>query len=317
MSTENTTPDDPTAGLADTDAEARGAGAAEAGGDDPGVPGPGVAAPLFTAHLEEGLDSALRDFAAAPTILVGLDFDGVLAPLVLDPSTSQVLPESAAAIEDLTGLPGVTVAVVSGREAATLTALADVPAGTRIVGSHGAQWGTVVAGPRGRELRADPVALTDEQTALLARLVRETEALVTGVPGAHVEAKPAAAVLHTRAAARPDAERLTQAALAGPATHPGVHVIVGKEVVEMSVLSVTKGDALVQLRTELGADAVLYAGDDTTDEDAFAVLGEGDVSIKVGAGETGAAYRVTDPEEFSAVLMRLVTLRGGPLDTSA
>jgi trehalose-6-phosphatase len=83
------------------------------------------------------------------------------------------------------------------------------------------------------------------------------------------------------------------------------------------VLSVTKGDALVQLRTELGADAVLYAGDDTTDEDAFAVLGEGDVGIKVGAGETGAAYRVTDPEEFSAVLMRLATLRSGPLDTSA
>lgn len=277
---------------------------------DAGVPGPGVAAPQFTSHIAEILDSALRDFAAAGKILVALDFDGVLAPLVLDPWTSRILPASAEAVASLTTQPGVTVVLVSGREAGDLVELADVPVGTRVVGSHGAQWGTVSFAPDGRRvLEADPVELTEEQAALRAVLVRETEEIAATGEGAWVQAKPAAAVLHTRGASREDAARLTEATLAGPAAREGVHVVVGKEVVEMAVLEVTKGDAVVRLRDELGADAVMYAGDDTTDEDAFAVLGDGDLGIKVGDGHTGAAYRVTDPDEFSAVLLRLAELR--------
>lgn len=277
---------------------------------DAGVPGPGVGAPQFATHLAEILDSALRDFAAAPRILVALDFDGVLAPLVLDPSTSRVLPASADALATLATLPGVVVVLVSGREAGDLVTLAEVPAGTRVIGSHGAQWGTVTLSPDGRPvLEADPVALTEDQAALRATLVREAEAIAATAAGAWVQAKPAAAVLHTRTASRDDAERVTAATLAGPAAREGVHVVVGKEVVEMAVLEVTKGDALLRLREEVGADAVLYAGDDTTDEDAFVVLGEGDLTIKVGDGDTAAAYRVADPDEFSAVLLRLAELR--------
>ncbi|WP_193312785.1 trehalose-phosphatase [Georgenia subflava] len=277
---------------------------------DAGVPGPGVDAPLFAAHLEEGLDNALRTFTAAGTIVVALDFDGALAPIVLDPTTSAMLPLSAQAVADLTTLPGVEVVLVSGREAGDLVALAGLPAGTRVIGSHGAQWGRAVDSPDGGTvLDADPVDLTTEQAELRARLLRETEELAATVEGAWVQAKPAAVVLHTRPAAPADGERLTRAVLDGPAAHDGVHVVVGKEVVEMAVLEVTKGDALVQLRSAVGAEAVLYAGDDTTDEDAFAVLAEPDVSIKVGDGDTAAAYRVADPEELSAVLVRLVELR--------
>jgi trehalose-phosphatase len=277
---------------------------------DAGVPGPGIEAPLFTAHLEESLDLALREFAAREKILVGLDFDGVLAPIVLDPKTSRMLPVSAEAVAGLAALPGVEVVLVSGREAGDLVALAGLPAGSRVIGSHGAQWGRVVDSPDGgTTLEAEPVDLTEEQARLRAELLRETEALAAQVEGAWVQAKPAAVVLHTRPAEREAGERLTRRVLDGPAARDGVHVVVGKEVVEMAVLEVTKGDALHQLRGALGVDAALYAGDDTTDEDAFAVLGEGDVSIKVGDGESAAAYRVTDPEEFSAVLVRLLELR--------
>lgn len=277
---------------------------------DAGVPGPGVEAPLFTAHLEESLDLALRELAARETVLVGLDFDGVLAPIVLDPTTSRMLPASAQAVAGLAELAGVEVVLVSGREAGDLVALAGLPAGTRVIGSHGAQWGRVVDSPDGgTTLDAEPVGLTDEQARLKAELLRETEALAAGVEGAWVQVKPAAVVLHTRPAERAAGERLTRRVLDGPAARDGVHVVVGKEVVEMAVLEVTKGDALHQLRSSLGVDAVLYAGDDTTDEDAFAVLGAGDVSIKVGDGESAAAYRVADPDEFSAVLVRLLELR--------
>jgi trehalose-phosphatase len=277
---------------------------------DAGVPGPGIEAPLFTAHLEESLDLALREFAAREKILVGLDFDGVLAPIVLDPKTSRMLPVSAQAVAGLAELPGVDVVLVSGREAGDLVALAGLPAGSRVIGSHGAQWGRVVDSPDGgTTLEAEPVGLTEEQARLRAELLRETEALAAQVEGAWVQVKPAAVVLHTRPAEREAGQLLTRRVLDGPAARDGVHVVVGKEVVEMAVLEVTKGDALHQLRGALEVDAVLYAGDDTTDEDAFAVLGEGDVSVKVGDGESAAAYRVTDPEEFSAVLVRLLEVR--------
>ncbi|HSP76444.1 MAG TPA: trehalose-phosphatase, partial [Cryobacterium sp.] len=51
-----------------------------------------------------------------------------------------------------------------------------------------------------------------------------------------------------------------------------------------------------------GADRVFYAGDDTTDEDAFAVLQPGDVGLKIGAGDSLAGYRVRGPEDVPLVL---------------
>ncbi|RPF26484.1 trehalose-phosphatase [Georgenia muralis] len=278
--------------------------------DDAGVPGPGVDAPLFTAHLEEGLDAALRDLAGAGRLLVALDFDGVLAPIVVDPTASRILPVSARALADLAVLDGVDVVLVSGRNAADLATLADVPDGTRVIGSHGAELGRVTLTPDGqRGVDAEALSLSEDQAALRAELLRETEELAAAVEGAWVQAKPAAVVLHTRPAAPEDGAELTRRVLAGPAAHDGVHVVVGKEVVEMAVLAVTKGDAVTTLRSDVGADAVLYAGDDTTDEDAFAVLTGDDVGIKVGDGETLAGWRVADPEEFSAVLVRLAELR--------
>jgi len=58
-----------------------------------------------------------------------------------------------------------------------------------------------------------------------------------------------------------------------------------------------KGAAIAGLRLGWGADAVVFFGDDTTDEDVFATLGEGDVGVKVGDGPTLAGYRVSDPAE--------------------
>ena len=278
--------------------------------DDAGVPGPGVGAPLFTAHLEEGLDAALRGIVGAGRLLVALDFDGALAPIVVDPTEARILPVSARALADLTVLDGVDVALVSGRNAADLATLADVPEGTRVIGSHGAELGRVTVTPDGgRGVDTEPLDLSADQSALRAALLRETEELAAAVEGAWVQSKPAAVVLHTRPAAPEAGAELTRRVLDGPAAREGVHVVVGKEVVEMAVLSVTKGDAVTALRSEVGADAVVYAGDDTTDEDAFAVLTGDDVGIKVGPGETLAGWRVADPEELSAVLVRLAELR--------
>ena len=49
---------------------------------------------------------ALAELARVPTLLVALDFDGVLAPIVQDPSTSRPLPGSAAAVRGAGGPAG-------------------------------------------------------------------------------------------------------------------------------------------------------------------------------------------------------------------
>jgi trehalose-6-phosphatase len=54
-----------------------------------------------------------------------------------------------------------------------------------------------------------------------------------------------------------------------------------------------------------GASSTLFAGDDLTDEDGFAVLSNTDVAIRVGGGETRAPYRLASPEEVADVLWQI------------
>ncbi|MGC5615476.1 trehalose-phosphatase [Georgenia sp. Z1491] len=275
---------------------------------DRGVPGPGIDAPMFTARLEHELDEAVAAFARRGHLLVALDFDGVLAPLVDDPTTSRMTDAAVWAVDRLAALPDVTVAVVSGRDAGTLASLADLPDGTLVVASHGAERGRIDAGSE-TGLTSEPIDLDDELAALRAEVLRGTEEVVAAHPGTHLEAKPASITLHTRGMSEDAARAATTELLTGPAGLPGVRVISGHDVLEMAVLTVTKGDGVLDLRAETGADAVLYAGDDRTDEDAFAVLREHDLSVKVGDGETAARFRVGDPDEFAVVLDRLAQLR--------
>lgn len=264
-----------------------------------------AAQPPVDEALEEAL-RALAERAADGPVLVGLDFDGVLAPLVDDPSASRPLPEATAALTLLASLaPRVAVALVSGRALADLAALAAPPDGTLLVGGHGAERGVWLAG----HLDRVPLHLPEDAAARLAALAAEAAALVAGTSG-RLETKPASVVVHTRTATPDDAARLTASAVA-LGERVGADVLRGKDVVELAVLDVDKGSALADLRAEVGAAGLLYAGDDVTDERAFAALEPGDVTVKVGPGPTRARLRVAGPPEVAALLDRLAGLLSG------
>ena len=54
---------------------------------------------------------------------------------------------------------------------------------------------------------------------------------------------------------------------------------------------------------------MIFVGDDRTDEDGFAVLGPGDLSVKVGPGDTKAQYRVPDVSGAGEFFAQLAAAR--------
>jgi trehalose 6-phosphate phosphatase len=181
--------------------------------------------------------------------------------------------------------------------------------GITLIGSHGAQSNR----PERRELGSAPGAtgLDEAGAALLATLRDELEAIGSGHPSVRLEYKPAAVVLHTRDVEPSTAEAATEAAHEVGRRHGGVRVIPGKDVVELTVSAADKGSALVHLAHASSSDATLYVGDDVTDERAFAALhpSSGDLTIKVGTGETVALHRVPDPETAVKVLRMFLEMR--------
>ena len=243
------------------------------------------------------LEAALERLAKAPRLLVALDFDGVLAPIVDVPSDARPLPEAAAALDDLAALPDTTVALVSGRGLADLAAVSGFGAPMRLVGSHGAEFDDGAS------------AMDAAAQVRLDRLVTEVTALVGHEPGVRLEHKPTGLAVHVRGADPAVAERVLDAVRSGPAAADGVAATPGKAVLDLAVVAVSKGSAIDTLRSRLGADAVLFAGDDVTDETGFARLRDGDVGVKVGDGDTAAAFRVADPAAFVGVLQELLAAR--------
>jgi trehalose 6-phosphate phosphatase len=236
----------------------------------------------------------LAGLAAAPELVVALDFDGTLAPIVAVPADARALPAALDAIHGLAALPGTTVVLVSGRALADLAAVSGLGPPVRLIGSHGL------------EPDDDPVPLDDAQPERLDRLNAEVDALVDGAPGVRTERKPAGVAVHVRGAAPDVGTRVLDALREGPAAAPGIVTTPGKAVLDLAVTDVNKGIALDRMR---GAAAVFFAGDDVTDETAFALLRPGDIGVKVGDGDTAATHRVADPTALAELLEELLAAR--------
>ncbi len=251
--------------------------------------------------LSPDLLEAIRTIAATEHLLVAMDFDGTMAPLVDHAGDARSLPRSAAAFAALTELPRTTTALISGRALDSLRAVAFPPEKTLLIGSHGAE---VWMGPGSAELELD-----DDRRALLAEVRHELEGIVDVAPGTLLEDKPAGVVLHTRLAADDVAEDAVAAARAVLQDRPGVFLKSGNRVLETSVIHASKGEGIAFLRQATGATATIFAGDDTTDEDALARLLPGDVGVKVGLDFTQAQFRIEAPVHVAELLEALLRER--------
>lgn len=256
----------------------------------------------ITAGISDSLRTELDRLAEVERLLVALDFDGTLAPLVDRPEDARSTGRARTAIERLAAADDTRVAIVSGRALASLREVADPPPGVLLSGSHGV------------ELQLDEdgvtIELRDVERTRLDRLAELLEDVASDADGAWVEHKPAGLALHTRqlpvaigAALQHTARERVEDEL------PGITVRNGKAVIEFAVRSSDKGESLTRVRQYLGATAVLYVGDDVTDEDAFAALDAEDVGVKVGQGKSLAGFRVRAPGDVAELLEYLAEAR--------
>lgn len=244
------------------------------------------------------VDARLRELARVPVLLVACDYDGTLAPIIDNPDEARPIRESVAALRQLAAMPDTHVAVISGRALRDLAALSRLPEEIHLVGSHGTEFDVGFAND-----------LSPEQREQRDRVLEALNDIARRDHGFIIEPKPAGVAFHYRKADPEIAAVAVDEVLNGPGRWDGVHVKAGKMVVELSVLSLNKGDALDRLRTDVSAEAVMFAGDDVTDEDAFARLAGPDFGLKVGAGPTLAHARLDDPQTVAQMLAQLAERR--------
>jgi trehalose 6-phosphate synthase/phosphatase len=247
--------------------------------------------------------AALAELVASSSrpLWIGLDVDGVLAPIVSHADDAALSTGVLGSMAKIAATPGVHVAVVSGRSMADLARF-DFPADVDVVGSHGME-------SNERELR--PLDAAEQQRLDTLRALSVVAAESAGA-GAWVEHKPVSVALHVRevpadrAAAALD--QLREAAL----DIDGATVKDGSEVLELFTRGASKGDAVVRLAAEVGSAVTVFVGDDLTDEDAFTSLTSTDVSVKVGESDSAARHRLRDTGAVAELLRRLADKLGPP-----
>lgn len=231
----------------------------------------GASAPPRVASVRAALAAASPLLHERP-ILVVSDFDGTLSRIVLDPWGAVMLPLARRALRQLAALPGVHVAVLSGRAASDVAGRVRV-GGAHYLGNHGAESGLLARRQRVGSLSVQVVAVPDHFAAAAERLAAGLPALIPE-PWLVVERKPPAVAFHFRGAPDVDAaaERVRAAV---DALDPERELLrfPGRRVLELRPPGIPdKGAAMTALLTEHQPRACFTLGDDISDAEAFRAL---------------------------------------------
>lgn len=234
-------------------------------------------------------------------LLVGLDVDGTLAPIVKDPDAARIPEATLRTLASLSGAPGVHLALVTGRDLRSLERMESLPCIWRAV-----EHGGLVLGPDEAEA---PRTLTEAQRDALSAFRRWVD---SEAEGAFIEYKPQAIAMHVRSIAERDpvrADRLMEQADA-LATKLGLHVRRGKALREAEAVCNDKGVALAEIHERSGTRAVFFVGDDLTDFPAIRLGVERGVGAFVRSNEQHrappeGAFVFDGVEDVALVLQRL------------
>ncbi|HET6683484.1 MAG TPA: trehalose-phosphatase [Gaiella sp.] len=206
----------------------------------------------------------LARLAAEPRLAaILLDVDGTLAPIVEQPEDARVPEETRRELARLASRYAL-VACVSGRPGADVERLVGVP-GVAVVGEHGLE-------------------LAPEADRWADRIAN----FASGIDWP-AERKPLTVSFHFRRADDEAAARAYLTRVEAAARAEGLVPRWGRMVLEVRPpVEADKGTAVAALLGRASVERALYAGDDTTDVDAFAALDGLELGLKVAVGSVEA-----------------------------
>jgi trehalose 6-phosphate synthase len=251
-----------------------------------------------------------RTRARHPALGLLLDLDGTLVPFTPTPGEAVVDSGLIALLTDLVALPGMTVAIVSGRPREWIDAQLGKVEGLFLVAEHGGY----------RRAKGAWEATLAMDTRPISGLAERLERVAGRQKGAMVERKSWSVTFHLRAV--PDDRRSELRVEAGAiveewlASYAGFARLDGAEIIEVRPASLSKASAVTWIRREAGPDARLCAlGDDLTDEDMFGALGPTDEAIVVTAEPlrrpSAARSRIATTADVRAFLHWIAAARRG------
>lgn len=249
------------------------------------------------ALLHPSTRAALDVFAHMRALFV-FDFDGTLAPIVDRPSEAAMRMQTAMLLQKLAR--SAPCAIISGRgRDDLLPRISDIDL-VHAVGNHGAEWGD------------DDAALVEELREIVGSFRNRLTEAVGHLEGVTIEDKGLSLALHLRGEA---IETAPPAVLRALEPLGKARVFGGKRVVNVLPRGAPhKGTALLRMVDQLRPEAVLYVGDDTTDEDAFVNPGALHfLPVRVGPSPSSrATLFLRDQAEIDELLEVLVRIRSRP-----
>ena len=217
-----------------------------------------------------------------------LDLDGTLVEITEHPGQVEVDPATIRLLGDLSRQLDGALAIISGRAIEDIDRLFH-PLVLPVAGVHGLMHRD--ADGRMQSMRIDPAAIGPAERAL--------ERALGPTPGILIEEKPGAIAVHYRA--HPELEEVCYEAASAAAREGGLELIRGKMVFEVKLKGASKGTAIAAFLREppFRGRVPVFAGDDVTDEDGFAVVdAAGGYSIKVGNGTSRARWHTGSAAEL-------------------
>lgn len=255
-------------------------------------------------HANDRLPEWRDAWSRTGRLVLLLDFDGTLAPIVPRPEDAALPPETAAALERLRAVDTLEMAVVSGR------GMADARDRVRIQGiAYAGNHGMEIEGPGLRRIHQEAAATRPVLASVAGRLESE----IGSIEGVLVEDKELTLSIHYRRVARDRVGEVRASVHAAAGEHAALRVTEGKELLEVRpAVDWHKGRAVEFLLDQMAPPhgvPVLYIGDDRTDEDAFralrsrqAIRGEGVVVADPPPADTAATSYLRSPREVAELL---------------
>lgn len=226
-----------------------------------------------------------------------LDVDGTILDIAPSPQEVRVPDSLRRALATIADSVGGALALVSGRPISDLDAIF-APLRLPLIGGHGA------------EIRpADGAAVERRAAPLDPALAQTLKDIAARHSGILIEDKGYSLALHYRAVSKLGpalVQEVRQACDAAPGRL--IELLNGKAVIEVKTAGINKGTAVRELMSHppFAGRAPIYIGDDTTDEDAFAVLPEfSGIAISVGRRFAGVDEHFDSPAEVRSWLERL------------